>query len=307
MSIQTNAEITNCSQVPTYQTIADLGIYGNLHSTKYIGAEHSKQIREQHLMTSYANAFSVLPPHDQGDDTDSDISVESEIENDRVAASYVAPVEGFPTETELAMCVRSLPKQVNGHLLAERSCMLPKTESGQVTKLFLKHGSRGRASIVDAGGKHYAGGVVLKDHRHGIIRRHSTKILYDESGKPVVLCAEQKGTLNKTYNIYGTQPLVIDDTPQETKSGINFHAWFQVHENDLYHLAHRSVLVWNGVDYEPMWRAYPATRRQQGSTKSFLIQSTFTGENMGFVTKRSDVTVAPGVDPALMLCLASIL
>jgi hypothetical protein len=242
-----------------------------------------------------------------------------------VSATSDVRISDFPTDADLAYRVHPLPKGVNGQLLAGDSNIVPVTEAGQVIRLFLEHSKgflarEGRLSIKNTDGLDYADGVHFKEYK-GFMGK-ITLILLDEDDKPIALCEQERVKLHRDYNILGVRPLLEGDEPKSKQDGVAFYPWFHVRDiNNAIQGYFRSISVWNGNDYAALWRVYPATRRPGAKAANLcMVKKTellVTQESdhsiVALLNKKTvehsigwDITIAPGVDPALVICTAAI-
>jgi hypothetical protein len=243
-----------------------------------------------------------------------------------VRASGKERIPDFPTELELAERVYPLPNGVNGQLLAGgESNILPVTEVGHIIRLFLEHSKaflarEGRLTIKDVDGIDYAGGAHFKEYK-GFVG-NITLVLLDKDDNPIALCEQVRVKLHSEYNILGIRPLLKGDEPKREQDGATFYPWFRVHAIDnAIQGCYRSISVWNGSDYVPMLRVYPSTRRPGAKAANLcMVKKTellVTQESdcaiVAFLNKKTadnctgwEITIAPGVDPALVICTAAV-
>lgn len=234
-------------------------------------------------------------------------------------------VEGFPKEADLAREVKSLPPLVMGKMIAP--VIQPVTEAGQLLKCSIEHGRwkfmsrKDTYSIVDNSGDPFADGVHIKTFSNIIGK--SRAVMYDTDEKPICLAVEETLAVNKHYNIYGRSPLIQGGAPEEKEDGIDFYPWFRVRDLDDNHLNYRSMLVWNGNNYQPLIRIRNAKRLPESpspllvppSRKDNIIYDA-TDENKVYalISKRAnqhvvgwDLCIAPGSDPTAMIMLAALM
>jgi hypothetical protein len=112
------------------------------------------------------------------------------------------------------------------------------------------------------------------------------------------------------------------DEPKSEQDGTAFYPWFHVRAIDnAIQGCYRSISVWNGSDYVPMLRVYPSTRRPGAQAADLcMVKKTelhVTQESdhaiVAFLNKKTannctgwGITIAPGVDPALIICIAAV-
>jgi len=217
------------------------------------------------------------------------------------------------SEKELSRVVFPLPQQVKNKLLAtEKSDMLPAQEAGTVIKLYLKHHQdllhrNGSIDILDSEGLPYADGAKFVERKRMM---HSRRlILQDGTGKALALCVDSTDGPIRSYTVFGTKPLgeknhVIPGTV-EVEGGKNFYPWFRIIDD---HPSFVSIDVWDSKAdrFKSMLRATP-------KSYGFAIASACKNHNLGNIvsTLKSNgnigwnVICAPGVDPAMMLCIAA--
>jgi len=218
------------------------------------------------------------------------------VENDGIvtAETTTNTVEGFPTEAQLASSIRCF---LEARLLAP-SVLRPCQQVGEVTKisicppkssralLFRRHHSM---HITDTAGRPYAGGVHFVVFQRGY---ETNLLLKDKRKKPLALCvSDQK---RRTHHIHGTRPLLVRDSPLLRRGNVQYYPWYRI-TND-------SIQLWNGQSYEPI-----REKINHDHDSCILIASDH--DTMGYAwTKEGEtnVTIAPGVDPCLILCIAAL-
>jgi len=223
--------------------------------------------------------------------------------------------------------VLSLPEQVQGkYLTTGNPEIVPAKNAGQLIKLLLDHrrrgflGRKGDATIRDMNYHPYAGGAHLKEYHRPI--NVGVFVLQDKDDKPIALCVQDRKKLNKAYYICGTEPLRKGDEAKEKEAGIDFYHWFHVYVGDDDDKRSRYIEAWNGTTFEPMWRATPVMKRANEYSDDmafvpgqFIIATESSEEQVGYIVRTKGggqnaewkLTIAPGVDPALMLCIAPLL
>jgi len=246
----------------------------------------------------------------------------------QVRASHEERVRDFPTEVELAETVFELPPQVNGQLLAgDTTKLIPVRTIGHVIRLFLVHSRRflaseGRLTVTQFPNGLAYGGGVHKEHNFHCLGK-TRLVLLDHDDTSIAMCTQERNKFHREYSIMGVRPLMPGDAPKSTENGVLFYPWFRLLDiNDAVHGEFRIISVWNGNEYIPMWRVYPATRRPGNKaanlclvkrTEILITQESDQLSVVGILHKTTsldntgwDITIAPGVDPALVLCVAAI-
>ena len=235
-------------------------------------------------------------------------------------------VDGFPSEDELASKVMKLPDLVKGKLLVEDSEIAPINETGQVIKVSIQHGRwkfmslTDTFSLVDAAGEPFAGGAHIVE-KSNIIGRNTHMMLKNKDDEVIALAVQDRLAINKQYNIYGTKPLV--EGGEITEEGKTWYPWFRVRDIDDNHLEYRSLLVWNGNNFQPMMRIYAAKFFPKrpisdlippSKGDNFVCDSEDKSKVYALMSKKSDkkmagwdLVIAPGTDPAAMIMLAAIM
>jgi hypothetical protein len=219
--------------------------------------------------------------------------------------------------------VRTLPEHNCGKLLVEGSSFAP---SQEILRLFLESAEeifdKRRDTIVhDSDGEPYAGGVRIKEEGHRFV-------LYDKDHTPLALCVHERGHAYNTYNIFGRRPMFpAQDAPSAEEEGTHFYPHFRIRQVYFGRScpAYRSIMAWNGSHFEPMWRAYPPKKHRchfathfysntvhRGPINEMLIQCAFGDTAVGLMRRDInrngwDVSIFPGVDPCLMICIAAVL
>jgi len=247
----------------------------------------------------------------------------------QVTASEVTlnNVDGFPSEDELAKKVMKLPERVHGKLLVEDSEIAPVNEAGKLIKLSFQHGrwkflsTTDTFSLVDVSGEPFADGahIVVQSN---IVGRNTHMMLKNKDDEVIAMAVQERLAINKHYNIYGTKPLL--EGGEINEDGKTWYPWFRVRDIDDNHLEYRSLLVWNGNNFQPMMRIYPAMRFPNKPGISDLIPPS-KGDNIvcdaedkrkmfALMSKKCDrkmagwdLVIAPGTDPAAMILLAAVM
>jgi hypothetical protein len=219
--------------------------------------------------------------------------------------------------------VQTLPDHNCGKLLANGSTLVP---SQEIIKLFLESAEgifdkRRDIIVQDSCGDPYAGGVRIKEKGHRFV-------LYDKDHTPLALCIHERGHAYNTYNIFGRSPMFpAQDAPSAEEEGSSFYPHFRIRQVNFGRPcpAYRSIMAWNGSHFEPMWRAYPPKSHRRhfathfysstahlGPTNEILIQCAFGDTAVGLMRRDInrngwDMSIVPGVDPCLMICIAAVL
>jgi hypothetical protein len=219
-----------------------------------------------------------------------------------VLASSKVRIPDFPTESELAERVHPLPNGVNGQLLAGgESNILPVTEAGHIIRLFLEHSKaflarEGRLTIKDVDGIDYAGGSHFKEYK-GFVG-NITLVLLDKDDDPVALCEQVRVKLHSEYNILGARPLLKGDEPKSEQAGAAFYPWFHVNAID------NAIQGCSGVKAANLCMVKRTellvTQESDHAIVAFLNKKT-ADNRTGW-----EITIAPGVDPALVICTAAV-
>jgi hypothetical protein len=226
-------------------------------------------------------------------------------------------------EDDYNFYVRTLPEHTCGKLLAEGSSLAP---SQEIIRLFLESAEgifdkRCDTIVHDSDGEPYAGGVRIKEEGHRFV-------VYDKDHTPLALCLHERGHAYNTYNIFGRRPMFpAQDAPSAEEDGSSFYPHFRIRQVNFGRPcpAYRSIMAWNGSHFEPMWRAYPPKKHRRhfathfysstghlGPTNKMLIQCAFGDTAVGLMRRDInrngwDVSIFPGVDPCLMICIAAVL
>jgi hypothetical protein len=168
---------------------------------------------------------------------------------------------------------------------------------------------RSDIAVNGSDGEPYAGGARIKDEGNRFV-------LYDKNDTPLALCVHESGHAYNTYNIFGRIPnFPARDVPGAEKDGISFYPHFRIREINFGRprLAYRSIMAWAGGRFEPMWRAYPSGKKGcVGPANKLLIQCAFGNTAVGLMRRDTihngwDLSIVPGVDPCLMICIAAVL
>jgi hypothetical protein len=237
-------------------------------------------------------------------------------------------VKGFPTESQMAASVKALPKEVRGKCIGDGTDLMPAVGPGQVIKCSIEHGKwrflsfTDSYSVCDSKGDPLAGGVYIKEVSNKLLGMDRI-VMHDCKDKPICLAVRDKIALTNRYNIYGTGPLLPDDKAEMKEQDVDFYPWFRVRDIDDSHLDHRSILVWNGNNFQPMLKIV-AARRLPGSQNDDLVPPR-KGDNLvcdlndptivlALLSKTSEkniagwkLCIAPGTDPMAMIMLAAIM
>ena len=113
------------------------------------------------------------------------------------------------------------------------------------------------------------------------------------------------------------------ESPAEVENGIGFYPMYKVRDIDDTHLHFRSLLIWNGHNYQPYLRIFPAARMPHEKVDKLLPPRK--GHNLvtdpydrdmvyAVMSKQAnqhvvgwDLCVAPGADTGALLMLTAIL
>lgn len=216
----------------------------------------------------------------------------------------------FPSDIDLSLKVFPLPQQVHERYLVEE--IQPVKEPGFLMKLFIDHSQdffarNGHMGIVDTHKKPIGGGLHFSERKRFLKDR--VFVLEDAAGKPLALTIEEgKTDYVNACLICGMKPLV-DETPDNKtlKEGDEvFYPWFRCVDD---HPAYTSIDYFDGADYKPFLRAHPDKAEH---AVGLLIQSASGHHTLGHLVKIRrgdkhgwDVTIAPGVDPGMMICITA--
>lgn len=249
-------------------------------------------------------------------------------------ATSTVQVPGLPTEEDLSGGLCQAPTEVRGKLLCEGIDLVPVRELYEVLHLCLwQEPSRmyRRQSVIpvrDVEGGPLCGGTCVVDIRRFVVAKRKEFVLRLD-GVILAVCVRRPHNLHKNYTIYGRQPIVDADAtiPDSTytKESLTFYPWFRVRDSARTRLPYLPIYVWDGTDFVPFLRADTAERLQHPRMSPKSVLRSTTGAMMrtksagalvrevdgnasfGLVLPHSEggchVTVAPGVDPGMMLCL----
>lgn len=253
----------------------------------------------------------------------------------QVSASddIMGSISGFPKDRELAATVLEPPVSLHGKILCEGTDLEPTTEAGTVVKVNLEHGKwrffnfNDTFSLTNAHGEPLAGGYYVKEVQN--ILGRSRLVLYNKDDHAITIAIQDAASMRKKYTIYGMKPLGdgSDDSidyPKQQEQGVDFYPWFRVRDIDDNHLDHRSLQVWNGNNFMPMMKIKAAKRFADieglsdmvppKKTDNLVVDKDDEDKVYALISKKSDmriagwnITVAPGVDPAMMIMLAAIM
>jgi hypothetical protein len=308
----------------TSNNASEFGVYANLSSYKYEGDMKTKSANrggDVNDMTVYKHysKMSIRNSGSDADSTDDDDDDECSVPcNGRVYAKNIEPVYGFPTEEKLGEMVVSLPEPIDGQLLSDRKAFAPCQEPEKLTKVLMesKHGFLGRRSsirVADSNGQPFSGGVHLKAFQHNVFR--NSFLLRTARKTPVALCIQQRPAGPQIYHIYGTRPVHSNDVSRPVKErGVNYYLWFRFEEGG-HRLDDRSISAWTGKGFVPIWKLVAACYHvdmddsQPIKLNEIMIQGIEEDRALATLVKNEcwEVTMAPGVDPALVFCVGAIL
>ena len=255
----------------------------------------------------------------------------------QVVATDTKAIEGFKTEQELAKAVL----RVSGKLLAgKKSGIRPCMEAGSVVKLYMVrekhllhlkqvfHHQGEQLNIYDSEGNPYAGGVHFKEYKRRVVTGKSL-VLNNGNGEARALCFQDFVLIDrKAFDIYSTRPLWSGDAPFEQEDKVLCYPWFrmEVHGDP----STRIVYVWNGRGYQSFWKVFLGKKpvknddvnspQHHPPNKGDLVLKTYSLDaDLAYVTihedeqrvgkdkVRYDITIAPGVDPGLVVCISAVL
>ena len=231
-----------------------------------------------------------------------------------VATDATSRVHKFPSDVELAKVVFPLPQQVHNQHLTDVPELAPVTEVGHLLKVFVDHDQdfltrNGHLGVFDATTKQpYAGGVTFVERKR--VLKDRIYVLRDKDQKPIALtCVDGSVDYVNACIIYGTKPLVSGTVPQDLvlqEDGVTFYPWFRAVDD---HPSYTSIDHWDGATFQPFLRARPDKAEH---AVGLLIRSASEHHTFGHLVKVKhgdkcgwDLTVAPGVDPAMMLCITA--
>lgn len=198
----------------------------------------------------------------------------------------------------------------------------------------------GQLDIVTTAKHPYAGGVKFTERKR--ILKNRTFVMHDKDGKIVALVMEDpKADVFNACIIYGLKP-IVEGTPTEmivTEAELAFHPWFRVVDD---HPVYTSIDYFDGVEFKPFLRAHPDKKEHavgmliksasgiyntsqravsdevQDHSHSLFILYIQGSHTLGHVVKMKksikegekhvekhgwDITIAPGVDPAMVICV----
>lgn len=224
------------------------------------------------------------------------------------ASSDVALSPGSLTETAIA---GKIAPSIVGTPLAEHMGLIATHEPQTVIRLNLDFGllfEGSERAVVQTNGVEYAGGV----HFTKPSAKCSRYTLRDRKGQAITYSVAN----GAVHFVYRRKPLQASDAVVAFDAEIRWYPWLCV-------TSHRSIEVWNGSAYEPLMQAAPPSGPASpiGQTLSSMFlgrrrrkQLVFTDAKTkstvyGFLQSTAgdcELTLAPGVDPALMLSLAAI-
>lgn len=221
----------------------------------------------------------------------------------------VTPVSGqlaacfFPKFSDLTTTVHALPEQVEGLLLCD--AIEPVRQERQLLRLHLQRSnkivSRTAVDVATEHGERYSGGVVLtrlpfRNHRW-VVRRCKTAVACIAAGK------------SGNYLVLGVNPIIEDDEPVLKHDGIVFYPWYQVAGDSPGQVR---VQVWDGTDYEALWcvkKDGVVFNKYTSSAKDAVVVDEgnhFAVAVMESTEDRTVLTIAPGIDPSVPICLSVI-
>ena len=250
------------------------------------------------------------------------------------------PVEsGFPTEQALATDMPGLFPFPNGPLMC--STMVPITEAGHVLSLKLQRQRTGylpgneHILLSTDNGSKFAGGAHFRRFAKALslpYHEGSRFMLYDGAGAPVALCVQGSHKMERYYTFFGRTPLhsgdealEVDDPSNDSELSVplDFYPWFRVLDQGACSLLYRPVRVWNGSTFDPLCQAMAVPQSHKGPVEAVsnhlglkpcynvLLVDLDVDRSLGYMiqTGRNDweLVVAPGVDPAVVLCLGVVL
>jgi hypothetical protein len=289
---------------------SELAVYANLVSYKYDGDSKTHSANrggDANDMSVYGNAVKVslhgLPVPGLTDDDD-----DSSVVNDGrllVKDPQVVAAQEEDVKDEQSISVDE------SQLLSTRKAFAPCTDPNSIIKVSLDHrhgflGRRGNVRVLDSAGKPFAGGVHLKEFQRHLLR--PSYLLRTANKTPVALCVQQKaqtGSSTKVFNIYSTrQGVTADVTKVVHVAGVSYYPAYRV---ELASAASDCVVsTWTGKESVPIWEL-----RTEANTVT--IQDINVGRILGSIEQHEglktgcDIVLNAGVDPALVLCVGTIL
>jgi hypothetical protein len=221
-------------------------------------------------------------------------------------------VHDFPSDVELAKIVFPLPVQCHNKYLTDVPELAPVQEAGHLLRVFVDHDQdflarHGHMGMYDMSKEPYAGGINFEERNR--LLKDRQYVLRDGTGSPIAMTSVDGTTdVVNACIIYGIKPLV-EKVPHQgvvVEDGVAFYPWFRVVDD---HPAYTSIDHFDGTDFQPFLRARPD---RQEHTVGLLVKSASEHHTLGHLVKVKhgdklgwDVTAAPGVDPAMMLCITA--
>lgn len=233
----------------------------------------------------------------------------------QVAATATEEKHGFPPDVDLAKVVFPLPQQVNSKYMTDTDGVTPVSTAGNLIKLFINHSQdlfkrNGNLAIVDKAHTPYAGGLKFVERKR--FMKDRIYVLLDANDKPIALTVEDGASdaVNACI-IYSAKPLTdspVHESVLLKEDDITFYPWFRVVDD---HPAYTSIDYWEpSGKYQPFLRAHPD---KEEHAVGLLIKSASGNHTLGHLVKMKkeggvhgwDVTIAPGVDPCMMICITA--
>mmetsp|Transcript_6884 Transcript_6884/g.14039 ORF Transcript_6884/g.14039 Transcript_6884/m.14039 type:complete len:317 (+) Transcript_6884:243-1193(+) len=213
----------------------------------------------------------------------------------------------------------------------ETSLIEPVKSLGHVIKIYLTHGKNflgrsGTISIQTMDGKLYAEGATVSDYMRPISQ--ACFCLKDRNQHPVALCMQDR--IGSTYTLYGTTPLHPNDKWETKQGDTKMYPWFRVNRRggkDRKVTCDVKSPEGEKKKYKPYLIAKHATTKLNDFSDEvcvrkgeYIIAGDADAYNMreppnhalltGKTTKSGQVswnlTIAPGADPALMICFSAL-
>jgi len=236
---------------------------------------------------------------------------------------------------DFASNVQPLPEQAEGFLLGDGTDLQPTRRAQHVLRISMekrfRHPGLGYQLRTNERDRYAGGAYIAKKGCSGILggRRTANRfVLVDADNEPIACCDRSDESI---YLICGAEPMLEGDLPVSTNCGkedADFYPWYRVQnkvcssadtdqrDGDKLH-----VQIWNGETYDPLWEVVrnsgcqsPGQRRLTLARADFVIQTLDGASFLAILQDRRsrgiagegwNLVVAPGVDPAAILCVAA--
>lgn len=215
----------------------------------------------------------------------------------QIAADKCWSTKDFVSPIELSSTILELPPQVNGRALVEN--LSPLFETGFLLQFVLTKYNRGRKqslTVQTASDGEFIGRFL---RRSRILSQQTDIILLGTNEEPLVLLHQVS---SNEYTILGPTPLTFWDTPCLDNT---WYPWYSMGRTDCLLEQDKDspwfIKVWNGKEYQELYKTLQVDKNVQ----VLQMDDAVVGQ-VAYTPESTRMTIPPGVDPTLILCIGAI-